>query len=134
MTDTRLKDKLRTSGYSLTSARQKIYNALKDSPLGMASLEAILPTVNRASIYRNVKLFESLGIVHKLYVGWKYKVELTSAYHRHEHHMHCLKCGVIIPLPADPSLELQIESIAQKHGFSQAEHQLNISGHCANCV
>ncbi len=90
-------------------------------------------TIDRASVYRTVRLFEQLGIVQRLQIGWKYKLELSNAFQDHHHHLTCLHCSAVTPLPEDLVLEAQLTRLAQQHNFDARDHQLEIRGLCLNC-
>lgn len=90
-------------------------------------------SVDRASVYRCVALFERLGIIQRLQTGWKYKLELSSDFHEHHHHATCLGCGASIVLPEDAALEQRFHDMAQAHGFSVQRHQLELQGYCRSC-
>lgn len=90
--------------------------------------------VDRATIYRTIDLFEQLGIVNRLNIGWKYKVELSDMFADHHHHFHCTNCGTTFPLPASPMLETMIDTVAGKSGYSPRGHQLEIYGLCSGCA
>lgn len=89
--------------------------------------------IDRASVYRTIALFEQLGIVQRLQVGWKYKLELSDDFHEHHHHMHCTHCGQTTALPEDPALEKNLDQMAAAHGFRLQSHQLELSGLCSTC-
>ncbi len=127
---TALKDK----GYSVTKVRQTVFNALDGTePLSMHDLLAKLSKVDRASVYRTISLFEELGIVRRLQIGWKYKLELTDKFHYHHHHISCTECGAIYPLREDARLEATLENLAHEYGFTAQDHQLEIQGLCNKC-
>src|SRR5687767_10640963 len=90
-----LKQALQSQGYSLTKTRQHVFNALADSDtLSMSQLTGKLrQKMDRASVYRTVELFEKLGIINRLQIGWKYKLELSEAFAGHHHHATCMECG-----------------------------------------
>ena len=67
--------------------------------------------VDRASVYRAVRLFEQLGIVQRLNTGWKYKIELTDKFAEHHHHLTCLQCGKTIAM-GESELEEMISKLA----------------------
>lgn len=90
-------------------------------------------SVDRATVYRTVELFEKLGIIHRLNIGWTYKLELSDIFSDHHHHFYCTGCGRTYPLPANPMLETMISSTAAKEGFAPRGHQLEIYGVCAKC-
>ena len=92
----------------------------------MQQLVAACPGIDRASVYRTVTLFEKLGIVQRLQIGWKYKLELTDTFSHHHHHMACLQCGRIIPFDESPELETGLREITILKNFKMQGHQLEI--------
>jgi Fur family ferric uptake transcriptional regulator len=130
-----LEQKLRRANQSYTKPRQLVFVALEDQePMAMSDLVArVDKSVDRASVYRTVKLFEELGIIHKLQIGWKYKLELSDDFHDHHHHIACVKCGAIQPVHEDEQLEQSIYKLASAHDFSLLTHQLELRGICKNC-
>lgn len=89
-------------------------------------------SIDRASVYRAVELFEKLGIVQRLNTGWKYKIELTDKFSAHHHHLTCVQCGRTIALK-ESELEQFIDDIARGHGFVPEAHQIEIQGRCRDC-
>jgi len=126
---------LKQSNNSLTSARREVFGAmLTEEPLGMNELVGKLDgKVNRASIYRVVALFEQLGIIIRLQIGWKYKLELSDSFSYHHHHATCLQCGQVVALPENEMLEQKIQFLALTNGFVIQDHQLEIRGLCTKC-
>lgn len=126
---------LKQRGHSVTKARQHVFTALTDSgPITMAQLvNKVHSRVDRASVYRAVELFEKLGIVNRLQIGWKYKLELSDLFTEHHHHATCMQCGSVISLEEDPQLEQGIRRLAQAAGFASKSHTLEIKGLCATC-
>jgi Fe2+ or Zn2+ uptake regulation protein len=129
------KTALKTWAYSLTKTRQLVFTALQDKePQTMHEVVAACAgQADRASVYRTVKLFEKLGIVQRLQIGWKYKLELSDRFHRHHHHLTCQKCGQTFALPGDPRLEERLELLAKGQNFRMGGHQLEIQGVCQSC-
>jgi Fur family transcriptional regulator, ferric uptake regulator len=130
-----LKRALRNEHLSITSARQVVFSALRDAePQTMQQLvDRCEHLIDRASVYRAITLFERLGIVQRLQIGWKYKLELSNAYQHHHHHLTCLQCGGVTPLPEDALLEKQLTKLARLHNFDAQDHQLEIRGVCIKC-
>jgi Fe2+ or Zn2+ uptake regulation protein len=130
-----LKTSLKGHG-SLTRPRQIVFAALQDQePQTMRQLVAACQDqVDRASVYRAVALFERLGIVQRLQIGWKYKLELSDIFHHHHHHLTCLKCGRTFPLPEDQILEKRLRAFSKAQNFKMRGHQLEIQGLCQNCL
>lgn len=130
-----LKKVLKEHDQSMTAARHAVFDALLDHPpqtMGEVVV-ACLGRADRASVYRAITLFERLGIVQRLQIGWKYRLELSDAFHRHHHHLTCSLCDVVIPLEEDSRLEQQLRDSAARHNFLMQGHQLEIQGLCQKC-
>jgi Fe2+ or Zn2+ uptake regulation protein len=128
------KKTLKQHGQSVTEARLTVFNALQhQEPQTMREIVAACPAIDRASVYRTIALFERLGIVKRLQIGWKYKLELGDAFHAHHHHLTCIRCGRTIPLPEDRQLEARLHGMARSQDFVMQDHQLEIQGLCAQC-
>ncbi len=129
------KTTLKTKKQSLTRTRLAVFKALQDKePQTMREVVAACKGhVDRASVYRTIALYERLGIVQRLQIGWKYKLELSDAFHHHHHHLTCVKCGRTIPLPEDRQLEARLHTLSRGQDFIMKGHQLEIQGLCANC-
>lgn len=91
-------------------------------------------TIDRASLYRTIGLFEKLGIVHRIYMGWKYKVELSDIFAHHHHHITCTQCGKIVALKEVEQLERMLAALAKRYNFEAQSHQLEIQGLCEQCL
>lgn len=134
MQDT-LTDVLKRNGYSLTKPRQALFSALQSGvPRTMRELTFDLESVmDRASIYRTVDLFESLGIVVRVQQGWKYKIELSDIFSPHHHHITCTVCSRVVSFDEPDGLDQILDQIAIGSGFTNDNHSLEISGVCAQC-
>jgi Fur family ferric uptake transcriptional regulator len=134
--DTRsLEHALKDQGYSLTKARRNVFNALADSDaLSMNQLiRKLQHKMDRSSIYRTIELFEKLGIVNRLQIGWKYKLELSEAFAGHHHHATCLNCNKVLAFEESQELENGIHDLAEQLGFKLTSHALELRGLCKNC-
>lgn len=131
----KFKNVLKHQGYSLTRPRLAVFKALQDKePQTMADIvKACAAKADRASVYRTVALFERLGIVQRLQIGWKYRLELSDTFHHHHHHLTCSRCGAVIPLPEDRQLEARLHTLARSQDFIMNGHQLEIQGLCSKC-
>lgn len=89
--------------------------------------------IDRVSVYRNIELFEKLGIVHRVYVGWKYKLELSDQFIAHHHHLSCLGCGKVIDVADEQYIDKFIKQVADKFEFLPRRHQFEIDGYCKDC-
>jgi Fe2+ or Zn2+ uptake regulation protein len=130
-----LKALLKKNNASLTSPRKIVFNLLLSrEPQSMQVLvKRAEGKVDRATVYRTIELFEQLGIVHRLNIGWKYKIELSDIFLGHHHHFHCSNCGKTLTLTANPMLETMIDTAVAKEGYSPRSHNLEISGLCPAC-
>lgn len=124
---------LKASGLSVTQPRLAVFKALLgQEPLSMHELAERVGKVDRASVYRAVELFENLGVIHRVSIGWKYKLELTDKFAEHHHHLTCTNCGRTTPIN-ETELEALITKLAASHGFSPLSHQIEIQGLCRDC-
>lgn len=130
----RFKELLKTRGYFVTKPRLRLFALLQQhNTLGINELIARLPHQDQATVYRNIKLFEELGIINRLQLGWHSKLELSDRFEHHHHHISCTKCGKVWVLKEDPAIEKHIADISQKSGFLALDHQLEIRGLCQAC-
>lgn len=120
---------------SVTKARLRTFQLLlHEQPQSMKRLiERAAGDVDRVSVYRNIELFERLGIVQKVYIGWKYKVELSDMFTSHHHHLLCLGCGKVVDIEDERHIEAFIQRVAQEQGFTVRGHQFEIEGYCKAC-
>lgn len=129
-----LQQHLKQHSQSLTKPRLAVFLALRgQEPQTMQQLVAACPAIDRASVYRTVSLFEQLGIIQRLQIGWKYKLELTDTFSHHHHHMTCLQCGRIISFDESSALNNELRRIAGSNHFKMRSHQLEIQGLCQAC-
>src|SRR6185503_6128377 len=107
VSELQLRQHLKQHGFSYTAARKLVFDALHNrEAMSMAELvKACAAELDRATVYRTIDLFEKLGIVDRLQIGWKYKLELTDTFADHHHHLTCSNCGIIIALSEDSVLE-----------------------------
>ena len=120
----------------LSGARLSLYEFLAkhEGPLSTNKLVGSLSAhSDRASVYRNIELFEKIGVINKVYTGWKYRVELSEKFRPHHHHLTCSNCGKIIQIVLGEKMEKAIENFGEKHGFKITSHQIELSGLCKNC-
>jgi Fe2+ or Zn2+ uptake regulation protein len=130
-----LRQQLKDAGYSLTKPRLTVFSALQGKkPKTMHELVVSLHgVINRASVYRTVTLFETLGIVKRIQYGWKYRVELTDIYTPHHHHISCATCLRVVSFHESTTFETLINETALNQGFLPKSHSLEIIGICQKC-
>ncbi|MHB1865654.1 MAG: Fur family transcriptional regulator [Candidatus Saccharimonadales bacterium] len=131
-----LKKLLSDNGYSLTKARRVLFKLLKASePQTVQQIQIKARGLeNRVSVYRNLELFEKLGIVRRIYIGWKYKYELSDRFMAHHHHLTCLNCGMTVDIKDEKHIDDFISGVTSNFHFKPIRHQFEIEGICQNCV
>lgn len=121
---------------NITRARRTVFDILdtQHKALTMKQLvNAARLTLDRSTVYRTVELFEKIGIVSKVYTGWKYRVELSDIFSSHHHHLTCTVCGEVISFEENAAFEAELQVIAKKHGYSLSAHSLELKGICQSC-
>ena len=131
---TRFKKLLKKNGYFLTKPRMRLFGHLQNQPaLTFKDLMRLNKQHDEVTLYRNIELFEKLGIVNRLRLGWNTKIELSDIFQHHHHHFSCTSCGKVIPLPEDSLIEKRIVSLMSDQRFKATDHQLEIRGLCTRC-
>ena len=130
----RFKETLKSSGHSLTATRQVAFEKLaQHGPVTTARLaELCSPQIDRATVYRSVELFEKLGIVNRIWHGFKSQIELSEIFTPHHHHAVCQHCHESIDI-VSPELEKLLGQIAKQHDFLALSHVIELSGYCSKC-
>ncbi|MEE8600429.1 Fur family transcriptional regulator [Euzebya tangerina] len=128
---------LRSEGHRVTGPRLAVWRALTESDGHLTAeelaghVEAIDPTVNVASVYRSLGLFEELGIARQSQLGdggarWEIA-------HPDEHfHMVCRACGTVDHHRG--SLVQAVTDHLAGHGFQAEQVELIVTGLCTRCV
>jgi Fur family transcriptional regulator, ferric uptake regulator len=128
---------LRQAKLSNTKTRRHIFTTLYEQakPITMSELIAITSShVDRASIYRIIELFIQAGIVHKIYTGWKYRLELSELFMAHHHHFFCQTCGKIISFQEPETMTSVMEDLRTQYGITITQHDFEIRGTCKDCT
>lgn len=101
---------------------QTLYSALRDggSPIGLAT------------VYRALADLANDGDADSL------QAEGESLYRActpgsHHHHLICRDCGLTVEIEAD-AVEQWAQSVAADHGFTRANHVVDVFGYCADCT
>lgn len=121
---------------SYTKSRELVFVALNSpEPQSMNQLlERLKGKVDKTSVYRSVELFEELGLIRRVNIGWKYKLELSDQFLDHHHHLNCLSCGKSIDIQDETHIDQFIDKISSKHNFLAKGHHFEIDGYCSDCA
>lgn len=133
---------LADQAYKTTEPRRVLIEFLADDKNKHLSCDEIYdriskdyPNMGIATIYRNMQLFEELGIVTKLTLDdgiSRYELaNLEEDVHQH-HHLVCLNCNKLIEVKEDLLGALEVE-IEQEHDFKIVDHDLKFYGYCSKC-
>lgn len=130
----KVKHTLKEARSSATKGRIAVFSHLAThGPLSVGSLATQLSAdVDRATVYRTIELYEKLGIVNRIWHGFKHQVELSEIFTPHHHHAVCQQCSKTIDI-ASPELEAALAALAKKHHFLTLNHSVELSGYCPNC-
>lgn len=134
-----LKCLLGEQGYSWTRARSAVLAVLVSvpRPLHAEEIRRALrdPRINLSSVYRSLRLFETLNIVHRVQLGGgAARFELADAYRDHHHHLVCDGCGRIEDVATCPVEAVDLtRQIQRRTGFSVRSHVLELFGLCQSC-
>jgi Fur family peroxide stress response transcriptional regulator len=89
-----------------------------------------LPGVSRATVYRVLELFVSLGVARKI-AGPEAKARFDADTGRH-HHIRCDGCGTVIDFHDDLLNALPYPPV-ERTGFVINDYSVSFSGTCARC-
>lgn len=138
-----LRGRLAEHKYKMTPQRKEILQIFVESPEGShLSAEEVYELLREkdfdfglATVYRNVELLNSLGILTRIDFGdGRTRYELSSAdpqIHQH-HHLICLKCKKVIEFEEDLLDDLE-KFIAEKSSFQIVNHEVKFFGYCKDC-
>ena len=130
----RFKKLLTSKGYFMTRPRMRLFGLLQKHPaLTFKQLLRLNSQHDPVTLYRNVELFENLGIINKLRLGWETKIEISDVFRHHHHHFTCVSCGQVINLKENAIIEKQIKNITRQLSLKAMDHQLEIRGLCPKC-
>jgi Fe2+ or Zn2+ uptake regulation protein len=130
----RFRKLLKRNSLFITKPRYRLFLILQKFPaLTLHELITKLPQHDQVTVYRNIDLFEKLGIITRIRLGWTTKIELSDLFQHHHHHFTCLKCLRVINLPEDKTVERSINKLGEGQGLKITDHQLEIRGLCNSC-
>jgi len=130
------KELFKNKGKSLTGVRSVILDILGSatSPLNPKQILGMIKgkKPDLATIYRNLSLMESLGIIESVDLGEGFKRYEMVLPENHRHHIVCNKCGKIQEVEECGLQEIE-KKIFRKIGFKIEKHRLEFFGVCALC-
>jgi Fe2+ or Zn2+ uptake regulation protein len=123
------------SRYRLTKQRAAILRALEDGRhlSADAILERVrseLPGVSLGTIYRTLDILRNIGLV-QMFTHNGGAARYEAALDKH-HHLLCTQCGEVTNVHV-PDAGTLAQDVAGRHGFSQVDAAIIITGRCAGC-
>lgn len=131
-------EKIKASGMRVTKQRRDLIDYLgahADSYMPVTKVDAYMrgqyPGLSHDTIYRNVKAFESLGVLEADVQGEQATVKLQCDFqHPHHHHFICTNCHRVQELKSCPLGYYE----AQVPGAQIQSHSFELYGLCADCA
>ncbi len=124
---------LKQGGKSLTKERKDIFAFMETKHMFTAQeIGDYFADISRASVFRTLGLFVSLGIIRRIPFSERGEVyELNDINHHHEH-MKCNVCETILSFDSHGICK-SIFKEAKEKGFIIQEHSISVRGICMNC-
>lgn len=130
----KLKSLLKNQGYSVTRPRTIVFGVLNEAHEALTVAQIIEKSagIDMVSVYRTLQLFEKTGVVHRIWNGFKSKIELSEDFLPHHHHFTCRRCGSSMAIESD-DLERSLHALEGVYGFDLKQHSVELSGYCSKC-
>lgn len=132
-------DYLRSRGLRATAERRALLAAIFAQHRHIDADEVLVAVrqsghkISRATVYRNLELLVSCGLVHKVRSsGGRFVYEHLHPGQHHDH-LTCRDCGRIVEF-VSPGISALLAEICRAHGFEPRENQLQILGRCVECA
>ncbi len=133
-------DRLHRVRQRYTGGRRALVTLLLGAgrPLTIAELLRTDPSWSQSSLYRNLGVLESCGVVVRLpSTDGVARFEVTEELSHHHHHLVCSDCGrlddVELPAKVEATLHAVTAEAGLAHGYEVAEHRLELIGRCSAC-
>ena len=133
-------DRLHRARQRYTGGRRALVTTLlgTDRPLTIAELLGTDGSWSQSSLYRNLGVLESCGIVSRLpSTDGVARFEVAEELSRHHHHLVCSACGrlddVDLPARVEATLHRVTAEAGEALGYEVEEHRLELIGRCADC-
>ncbi|MFC4077200.1 Fur family transcriptional regulator [Salinithrix halophila] len=128
-------DTLKTQGYKYTGKREKMVKIFANEDRYLTAKEVLeemqeeYPGLSVDTIYRNLSLFEKLGIIEGTEWEGERRYRLHCGGDHHHHHLICKECGKTKRLNLCPMNAL----LGEPDDFKITGHKFEIYGYCHQC-
>jgi len=126
------------SGHRLTEPRRTVASVLEghDGHFTAADLladaRARQPGIGRATLFRALDLFMSLGILERIDLPTGEHAYVACRPDQHHHHLVCSSCGVTIEID-DRGIRAITKKVARRTGYRIEQHRVELFGTCPAC-
>jgi Fur family ferric uptake transcriptional regulator len=131
--------RLREAGHKLTNARLTVLNVLEKNEGHLTSAEvleqvdAVDPTIGRASVFRTLDLLTSLSIIRPTYMNSSMTPTYVLMPDGHHHHIVCTNCNRIIEFE-NCGLGAIAAELEERLHVKLTGHLLEFYGLCDKCL
>jgi len=133
-------DRLHKGRQRYTGGRRALVSTLLGAgrPLTIAELLRTDEGWSQSSLYRNLSVLESCGVVARLpSTDGTARFEVAEELSRHHHHLVCSGCGRLDDVDLPPRVEATLHDVTAKAGealgYEVDEHRLELIGRCSDC-
>ncbi|WP_413301079.1 Fur family transcriptional regulator [Bacillus sp. 1P10SD] len=127
---------LKAKGYKYTGQRESMIHCIYDEKRYVTAKEVFgvmqkdYPNLSFDTIYRNLSLFEDLGILESTEFEGERLFRFAGSDDHHQHHIICIKCRNTIPIEGCPMNNI----FNVPDGFEITGHKFEIYGYCKDCA
>jgi Fe2+ or Zn2+ uptake regulation protein len=140
--ETLARERMASAGHVYTRGRQLVLQTLAElgKPATIPTILEASPALVQSSLYRNLAVLESAGLVSRVDVGdERAYFELSELVTQdHHHHLVCRSCNTVVDVTlstrAERSLERALSEAAADAGFELEEHRVDLVGLCSDCA
>ncbi|MEX2486884.1 MAG: Fur family transcriptional regulator [Nitriliruptoraceae bacterium] len=134
-TTNELDETLKAAGYRVTRPRRRVWTALQETN-GHITVEELAERVgddvDLASVYRTLRLFETLGIARTSRFDERDPGRWEPSHPDEHFHLVCRECGEVDHHVGDLVARIRAH-LDEGHGFLVEDVTLTVHGLCASC-